>query len=189
MADFLIAYNKLGPKEGGYANNPLDKGGETWKGIARNRHPDWPGWHLIDESKSNKAFPENLKNFPALESSVQSFYQNEFWSPLRGNDLPQEIANELFEVGVNAGIFQAIKFLQNSVNILNRNQKLYSDVEADGKIGNETLGAVMACIQHRGISLLLKVMNISQGCFYLNLLLSKPDQEEFAVSWLSRVEI
>lgn len=189
MADFLVAYAKLGPKEGGYANNSLDKGGETWKGIARNKHPQWQGWMLIDEAKSSPGFPENLKQFPALENEVQKFYQEEFWGPIRGNDLPQEISNELFESSVNVGPYQGIKFLQNSINILNRNQKLYPDVEADGKMGNETLGATMACIQHRGIPLLLKFMNVSQGCFFQNLLLLHPDQEEFAISWFSRVEI
>lgn len=189
MADFLKSYQKLGPKEGGYANDPKDRGGETWKGVSRVFNPDWDGWHLIDEAKVRPDFPECLNQFPALESAVQSLYMERYWNPIRGNDLPQEIADELFEVGVNADPLRAIRFLQNSINILNRNQKLYPDVEADGKMGNDTLGAVLACIQHRGIPLLLKVMNVSQGCHYLNILLSKPEQENFALSWFNRVEI
>ncbi|RYD50653.1 MAG: hypothetical protein EOP52_13405, partial [Sphingobacteriales bacterium] len=36
MADFLTAYKRTAVAEGGYANDPDDLGGETYKGIARN---------------------------------------------------------------------------------------------------------------------------------------------------------
>lgn len=32
--------------EGGYSNDPIDLGGETYKGIARNAHPNWQGDYL-----------------------------------------------------------------------------------------------------------------------------------------------
>jgi lysozyme family protein len=32
--------------EGGWANNPADSGGETFRGIARNFHKSWPGWAI-----------------------------------------------------------------------------------------------------------------------------------------------
>lgn len=37
--------------EGGYANHPADKGGETYRGISRKANPDWVGWKYIDEVK------------------------------------------------------------------------------------------------------------------------------------------
>ena len=36
MANFTIALKKVLKNEGGYANNPNDAGGETYKGISRN---------------------------------------------------------------------------------------------------------------------------------------------------------
>ena len=44
MADFRLAYKKIEAAEGGYVNDPDDKGGETYKGISRKANPDWNGW-------------------------------------------------------------------------------------------------------------------------------------------------
>ncbi len=37
--------------EGGYANDPADSGGETFRGISRRNWPQWEGWPLIDQAK------------------------------------------------------------------------------------------------------------------------------------------
>jgi hypothetical protein len=36
--------------EGGFKliDIAADRGGQTYAGIARNFHPNWPGWHCID---------------------------------------------------------------------------------------------------------------------------------------------
>lgn len=39
MADFDKAHLEVMGNEGGYANNPVDAGGETYKGIARKFWP------------------------------------------------------------------------------------------------------------------------------------------------------
>ena len=190
MADFLVAYTKLGPKEGGYVNNPSDTGKETWKGISRVHHPRWSGWILIDEAKNNPHFPDVLDNLPALEDAVKSLYREEYWNRIRGDDIPQQdIADELFEAGVNCHPSNAVRFVQTAVNVLNRNQKLYLDIDVDGTMGRNTLGAIQDCIKSRSVRLLLKIMNQAQGNYYMDLLIRKPDQEVFAVSWFSRVEL
>ena len=51
MADFSKAIPKLLKKEGGYVNNPADRGGETYKGIARKYHKSAFMWTLIDRYK------------------------------------------------------------------------------------------------------------------------------------------
>ena len=38
--------------EGGYANDPNDSGGETFRGVSRRNWPKWPGWPLIDRAKA-----------------------------------------------------------------------------------------------------------------------------------------
>ena len=38
--------------EGYYANVSGDRGGETYMGVARNLHPNWEGWPVIDLYKS-----------------------------------------------------------------------------------------------------------------------------------------
>lgn len=113
MADFLIAHKKLSINEGGYANDPKDKGGETWKGIARNFHSDWEGWKIIDEYKRKQGFPGNLKKDKRLPDMELTFYKKRFWNVIRGDEISsQEIANMIYDDAVNTNCPPAIKKAQ-----------------------------------------------------------------------------
>ena len=61
MADFDIAYGETELREGGYVNDPVDRGGETHRGVARKFNPDWKGWALVDRLKR-----ENPQDFKAV---------------------------------------------------------------------------------------------------------------------------
>ena len=189
MAQFSISYRKTGGHEGGYADNPDDRGGETYRGIARKRHPDWDGWLIIDRLKLESDFPKNIEVDPDILNLVIKFYHDNFWTAINGDAIQQqEIADELYDTGVNMGTGIAVKILQNSLNILNKNQTLYKDISEDGKVGQQTLGAISAFLATRKLEFLLKVVNIAQGCRYLQLL-QDPSQEGFALGWFNRVEI
>lgn len=113
MSNFATAYNITMVIEGGYANNPNDHGGQTWKGIAQNMHPEWLGWAIIEAAKPQFDFPACLKRNTELENLVLEFYKEQFWDSLSldlVND--QKIANELFDTGVNMGTGIAAIFLQ-----------------------------------------------------------------------------
>src|SRR3972149_508638 len=189
MAQFSISYRKTSGHEGGYADNPDDRGGETYRGIARKRHPDWGGWLIIDRLKLESDFPKNIEVDPDILNLVIKFYHDNFWTAINGDAIQQqEIADELYDTGVNMGTGVAIKILQNSINILNKNQTLYKDISEDGKAGQKTLGAIAAFLATRKLEFLLTVVNVAQGCRYLQLL-QDPSQEGFALSWFNRVEI
>ena len=49
MARFDEAIKKILDHEGGYVNNPKDKGGETYMGISRKAHPKSKVWSIIDK--------------------------------------------------------------------------------------------------------------------------------------------
>jgi lysozyme family protein len=116
MADFKKAYDLTSVYEGGYANDRADRGGETWKGIARNMHPSWEGWSVIDELKKDSRFPAILRSNESLEAMVQAFYKKIFWDAIRGDEIIfQEIANTIYDDAVNTGIASAIKKAQNVV--------------------------------------------------------------------------
>ena len=189
MAQFSISYRKTAGHEGGYANHPSDKGGETYRGIARKRWQDWEGWQIVDRLKTESDFPQNLETDPDLGNLVVKFYHDNFWTAINGDAIQQqEIADELYDTGVNMGTGFAVKILQNSLNILNKNQQLYKDIAEDGKLGQGTLGAISALLGTRKLELLLKVMNVAQGCRYMSLL-QDPSQEAFALGWFNRVDI
>ena len=94
----------------------------------------------------------------------------------------------MFDTGVNMGVSRAARFLQEALNVLNKNGSIYSDIVADGIMGPNTLRALEACLSYRGDSYLYKVMNILQGNHYIDYMTKSPEQEKFAYGWLSRVE-
>ncbi|MBN2030185.1 hypothetical protein JW824_08055 [bacterium] len=194
MANFHKAFEKTALHEGGYANDPDDIGGETYKGIARQYHPSWEGWTTIDQIKSSSAsdreINEKCSRNQELQESVQSFYKIHFWDRFLGDRiLSQEIAEELFDTGVNMGIHCSVEFLQESLNLLNRNQKDYDDITEDGILGSATLNALDQYLENDDASFLLKIMNILQGYHYIEYMRRRPNQEKYARGWLKRVAL
>lgn len=115
MANFEIADKLTSINEGGYANDHADRGGETWKGIARKMHPTWEGWSLIDWYKKHPKFPSVLDASVRLKELRNKFYKTNFWDQIRGDEIEfQEIANQIYDDAVNTGVSSAIKKAQNA---------------------------------------------------------------------------
>jgi len=189
MANFNTAYNITLGHEGGYSNDPDDVGKETYKGISRRYHPDWEGWVIVDEAKNSTDFPNNLESDSRLDEMVKLFYKSTYWNLFWGDELSeQELANELFDTSINMGTNRAVKFLQKSLNILNRNQQSYEDIVEDGQFGQNTYRALSMYLAMDGIDYLYKVLNILQGMHYINYMTESPTQEKYARGWLKRVE-
>lgn len=134
MANFKIAFKKTIKKEGGYCNVEGDRGGETYKGIARNIHPTWTGWISVDQIRKAhpKGFKSILENTPELQKKVEDFYKRNFWNELHLDDCPnQELANQCFDTAVNCGVKAAVKIVQKTLGI-----------PADGKLGPITIAAM-----------------------------------------------
>jgi len=176
--------------EGGYSNDPADVGGETYKGVSRKYHPDWDGWAIIDTAKLGNGFPGNLVYDIALDANVRAFYKANYWNRFLGDQLmSQQIANELFDTAVNMGVGRAVTFLQEGLNLLNRNQLNYPDIVEDGKFGQATMNALNSYSYMDDESHLLKIMNILQGMHYITYMKKSATQEKFARGWLKRVNI
>lgn len=114
--EFQEAYRKTVKNEGYLSNNKNDRGGMTWKGIARNMHPNWAGWRDIDKILNNGGKVIDIKVNGYIEKLVQEFYYNEFWKPLRCQEIIVPIKrNKLFDTAVNIGIKNAVKIMQRSM--------------------------------------------------------------------------
>jgi lysozyme family protein len=192
MADFEIAFGETEINEGGYVNDPVDEGGETYRGVTRRFHPDWPGWAIVDKHKavSPDSFQTCLDNDESLHELVKQVYRRDYWNPIRGDEIPnQHIANKVFDTGVNQGVARSIRYLQESLNLLNRNQKDYADIAVDGTLGDVTLATLQQFMQleHGQPDYLLKSLALMQGSYYLDILRRKPAQQKFARGWLNRV--
>ncbi|MFA5196159.1 MAG: glycosyl hydrolase 108 family protein [Bacteroidales bacterium] len=109
MATFDLALKKILKNEGGYVNDPLDPGGETYRGISRNNWPKWDGWLIIDTTKPD--IPDRL-----LEGKVSEFYRKNFWNKIKGDGIrDQDVAESICDFAVNAGVVTASKCAQRAV--------------------------------------------------------------------------
>lgn len=109
MAKFDIAYQRTIAAEGGYVNDPDDKGGETYMGISRKAHPSSSIWRIIDKvdkkGKSNKQITEILKRNTNLTHQIKVLYKTTYWDVFKLDDCKaQRFANELFDDAVNRGV-------------------------------------------------------------------------------------
>lgn len=192
MANFNEAHKIVMKNEGGYANHPLDRGGETYKGIARKLHPDWEGWKIINQVNDDldkidwhgksriDILNKTLADNPTLQGLVLSFFKKVFWDDMNLDFVNnQSIALELYDTGVNMGTGAAGIFLQRAINVTTK-----TELFKDGRIGNKTLQALN---DHDKPNNILKILNCLQGAKYVAIAENNPSQEVFMNSWLSRV--
>jgi lysozyme family protein len=208
MTNFESAYAHTLGFEGGYVDDPDDAGGETYCGVSRRFHPTWAGWKIIDaekeirdkwnspnfqQSKRDEAlanFPQALRCDDTLRELVKMFYKVNFWDRFRGDAIPDaHVALELFDTGVNMGVHRAVLFLQQSLNLLNRNGTAFDDLVEDGKIGNNTLNALREYLRTDRREYLLKLQNGMQMHHYITYCRERPSQEKYIRGWLKRVTL
>lgn len=184
---FPTAFAKTMGHEGTYSNDPDDRGGETYMGISRVGHPLWDGWQVLDRcvNANDKPIPSAMET-QRLLLLVQEFYRAAFWGPLGGDNLPSDVGEELFDSAVNMGLGTATRFLQQALNMLNRNGMTWPDLREDGQIGPKTLTIVRA-LSPKDANSLLKLLNVLQGMRYIEILRKNPSQEKYARGWFERV--
>lgn len=192
MANFEIAYKITSVIEGGYANDRDDKGGETYKGIARNAAPNWPGWVAIDNIKirvgiNPSAINKEAAKFPQLEALVLSHYKQNYWDANTLDAIKdQAVANEVYDTGVNMGVKVAGRFLQVALNVLNLNGKRFPDLIEDGVVGTKT-ALTFNVLPDSDVKYVLALLNAQQGARYIDICKKNPVQEKFMRSWASRL--
>jgi len=176
MADFTRAYLKTSAFEGGYANHPNDKGGETYKGIARNMWKVWAGWKIIDRYKSSPISMKQLDAFlrgnMELEDMVEEFYRAHFWKPIMGDDFINQLsADNVYDFAVNSGVSRAVKYAQ----------RIVSTVE-DGVMGAKTIRAINGNVE--GFVTKYKASRLS---FLEKIVARDESQSVFMHGWDNRV--
>lgn len=172
MANFQLALEKVLKHEGGYVNDSVDRGGETYKGIARNMHPNWIGWKVIDSYKTYPDFPANIGDGQKLQQSIELFYKTNFWNPMQGDKIHNQfIAESIFDFCVNAGIKTGVMIAQTAL-----------EVKADGVVGPVTLGALNTI----NPDLFLASFTLGKIARYVHLVKNRPANSRFFFGWIRR---
>ena len=120
-------------------------------------------------------------------------YDVSWWQRLRLDDvwvLPIPLAERLFDFAINAGRTNAIRSLQQVLNVLNKQQSLWEDLPADGRaLGPRTLGALQTYIRLNrnkdAVERITMLMFSMQNYHYVNMSLARPENETFTNGWVS----
>lgn len=105
------AFDLLMNIEGGYVDDPNDKGGKTKYGISQKSYP------FIDIAS-------------LTIDKAKEIYKRDYWDRCKCDFLPDALSVAVFDFAVNSGVKTSIKILQQALG-----------VKADGIIGNQTIGA------------------------------------------------
>lgn len=116
MAKFDEAFEKVVFHEGGYVNDPDDKGGETYMGISRRAHPNALIWQYVDkitkQFSSESKITTELKKNKELTSLVKKIYKSDYWNPFDlTKEKSQRLANQIFDNAVNMGVERTRKMI------------------------------------------------------------------------------
>ncbi|MBI1770559.1 MAG: N-acetylmuramidase [Bacteroidetes bacterium] len=172
MALFETALQKTLLNEGGYANDPDDPGGETYKGVARNIFSKWDGWQIVDSLKQQSGFPSSLDKNGDLQNKIRDFYKANFWDRVQGDEINDEhVASSIFDFAVNTGVSTSAILAQHVVN-----------ANPDGVIGLNTIKAINAMDPE----FFLAAFTVAKVVRYVGIVNKRPASRKYFYGWISR---
>lgn len=168
-------------REGGFVDNPDDRGGAT-------------RWGITERVARAHGYQGAMRDLP--RETALAILDADYWTGPRFDQvaaISPRIAEELCDTGVNMGPAVQAAMLQRWLSTFNLKGTLYPDLTADGQIGPRTLVALKAYLTKRGQdgeAVLLKALNCSQAARYLELTEQREANETFVYGWLlNRVEV
>lgn len=172
---FALAVRNVLRNEGGYVNDPSDRGGET-------------NWGITIATARTHGYSGPMKSMQRADA--ERIYKLAYWDVLQLDEIDAlfaALADRLFDVSVNQGPGAAGTFLQRALNVMNRGQQLYPDLAVDGAVGPATLAALRA-LAVDDLAIVTKLVEVLQGYRYLTIMEHDPGQERFARGWLNRLK-
>lgn len=171
--------------EAGYVLHDDDLGKATCHGITQSTAEEHI--HLWDEY----GFKGDMRELP-IELAYR-IYEESWWDALwldSVSELSMELCERLFDFGINAGRYNAVRSLQRILNVHNRKGKLYDDLEDDGGMGKLTLAALKAYLKQPypdQCDKLTFMMMQMQGYYYIDISEKRERNESFTNGWTQRV--
>ena len=183
MATLEDAMPYLLEDEGQWAFIPGDKGGMTYCGIARNEHPEWEGWAIIDALNLpvHDAHTCNaiLKENAQIQSLVLKFYRSEYWcyDGLQSQDVASKLFNGAVNMEGNGRKGSAITAFQRAICV-----QIKNTIPIDGCYGPNTEAMANRCDQDG----LLEDLARQFVLHYQAILKANPSDEKFRAGWMAR---
>lgn len=148
-------------KEGGYVNNPKDPGGETNYGITKQ----------VAVANGYTGPMIDLPQAEAINIYAKKYADEPGFTPFA--NVSPAVGHKLIDAGVNTGPGRPARWLQASLNSLNRGGQDFPAIQVDGKVGPGTLAAYNSLVKVRGkvgaCQLVIKLIDAQQGTYYMSL--------------------
>jgi len=186
--DLQVALARLDALEGYYSNEATDRGGETYRGVARIPNPNWEGWVIVDGLRADPDFPDCLRTNQELSTRVEEFYRV-YWKQCGADCIADAILRGLhFEAAVNIGTRHAIKTLQLILRLLDQGTPPSERLELDGSFGDKTYTLLVRLTSEQP-----ERVHYYYRCgilgHYLELILTHPEQVVYLNGWVKRLEL
>lgn len=166
-------------REGGFVDDPADKGGATNHGISL-RYARGIGLDLDGDGDTDK--DDIILVTPHI---AQGMYLEDFYFGPRIDKLPESLQPQMFDISVNAGPHRAYELLQITLNsFLVQDWKIICDGRWGPK-SRQALEAVLSGVSEKDLNNRL-VSNRKH--FYTVLVSTNPSQARFLKGWHRRAD-
>ena len=163
--DFVLRW------EGGYVNNPLDKGGETNLGVTANALKVAQGKGLADKSLTVRDL---------TRETVAPIYEDLYWKPAHCPMMSYDMAVTVFDSAVNHGVKTSIRLMQRGLNALG------SHLSEDGIWGHNTENDLTLALAYYPTGAALAMIQ-KRSEYYDAIVRSNPSQKAFLTGWKNRL--
>lgn len=170
--------------EAGYVNHSDDLGKGTNHGIttatALEHEYLWPLYN----------FDGDMRHLP-IELAFHIYYVS-WWRKMKLDRVAvysEHVAKLMFDFGINAGRKNCIRSLQEILNVHNKQEKLYEDLDPDGYMGGKTLTAIEGYLQQNYPNQkekLLWHLHCCRDYHYIKISLKREANESFTNGWSDR---
>ncbi|MFZ5747676.1 MAG: glycoside hydrolase family 108 protein [Pseudomonadota bacterium] len=196
-ARFLTACDRLLRIEGGYSNDPADRGGATRYGISlrflkAEGKIDLDGDGIADFDLDFDGDIDGADIRKLSRDDARYLYQRCFWRPLDCDSYPVPLGEALFDQAVNGGLRAAGKLLQSALNDLTSVRRSApgcpAPLKEDGAIGMRTRAALDWCLQQGGVGMagVIAAYRRAAADRYRAIVAADPTQQRFLRGWLNR---
>lgn len=153
-------------REGGFVNDPDDRGGATKFGVTIGTLRE----HGIDVDGDGNIDIDDVEEMP-LEVAKE-VYRRHYWEPLQMDLVPAHLRDLLFDMAINHGQSRAVMIMQSAVCVQG------PDIAVDGIIGPQTLKHIK--------KLSIKEVVYERLYFYSMIIGNDPSQMKFRKGWYNR---
>jgi len=196
---YAAAAKKLLAIEGGFVDDPTDRGGATKYGIslrflATAGAFDSDGDGIADFDLDMDGDIDGADVRKLTRGDAVFLYNRHFWQPLGCDALPMPLGEALFDQGVNGGLTAARKLLQRAINscllLIPTTRAKNPLIKIDGNVGPATMAALrdVATSNSVGIAGLVTAFREAARERYRNIVARYPEQRRYLNGWLARAD-